>query len=441
MRFRLAALLLLTVLSPSLPGIFAPIPEREQGYPLSMSVRTGVGWDSNATNLPEGFFNGSFVEPVESFFLSFEPVLSFNASLNRRLFFQADAGVRSEWVVDREPEQFRHNANLDLVLSYSFSRMTTFTLSNQSRYNDDPERFVSSANDVIAADQTYFYNRTALDVEHFLSARFSLQGRLDSEVYRYEDDGVAEFNDRYEHGASITGVYRLNTRWDVVGVTSVTLIRYDEPLLDTSTTPNRLLSKDLDIYTFLIGANYRLNDDFTVSGRFGISDLSYKDDRFGTDDIAPSGSLTLSHEYRPDAYVSLGVSASTRASSQVGSFSSEESFSFFGNWQHPLTRQLTFGASFEYEFTTLKGRPQTVLGFIDTDGDGIDDAIGPVQIPGIDRDEEYVTAGLSLTWNPRPRWDVILTYDYDLITSDLASRERERSRVNLSVRYSFGIDL
>ena len=66
------------LISPLLFGVYAPIPEQEQGTPLTISLQAGGFYDSNIF--------GDFANEIDSGVISFAPQFKYNASLSEQTF-------------------------------------------------------------------------------------------------------------------------------------------------------------------------------------------------------------------------------------------------------------------------------------------------------------------------------------------------------------------
>ena len=60
------------LISPLLFGVYAPIPEQEQGTPLTISLKAGGFYDTNIF--------GNFTNEIDSGAISFAPQFKYNAS-------------------------------------------------------------------------------------------------------------------------------------------------------------------------------------------------------------------------------------------------------------------------------------------------------------------------------------------------------------------------
>ncbi len=116
------------------------------------------------------------------------------------------------------------------------------------------------------------------------------------------------------------------------------------------------------------------------------------------------------YDYAKGSFVSVGYTYSLEETSDPTHFSDQKTNRMFVNVQHAVSALIVASGSFDYEPSVLIGRP------------GIQ----------TDVNEDSTHAGAALTYIPTKNWTISASYDYDKVSSGIASRALNRSRVGLS---------
>jgi hypothetical protein len=101
-------------------AVYAPIPEQEQGKDLTVSLESGISYNTNIFGAASGAI-GSFVFEVS-------PKISFNSSLTEQTFFSASFHPTLDYFDNRPGTKTLYSQSVDGRLAHSFSQTSVLDL-------------------------------------------------------------------------------------------------------------------------------------------------------------------------------------------------------------------------------------------------------------------------------------------------------------------------
>lgn len=420
----------LAALASPLVAQYAPIPESEQGFPLVVSVRSEIGYDDNIF--------GSSAGERESAFFRVTPSADLNWSITDQTFWQGRYSIGASYFEDRPSDELLVDHRLSTTFSHLFTNRTSFRVTGAFYSIDSPEAEQDGIPDTDTfiggqTNQSYILTSIAPSITHQLSPLFSLSGSYSGSFIRYDDDDLARALDVNRNTVSGSLSYIVNPRLSAVGE-----LRYGRTSYVNDPENSSRQSPDRESFYYLGGLDFDLSEVNQISFRAGVEQRNIDNPVIGADDIEetdPFAEVSTNFSYAPRASITGTVRYQSQTTSNPELYPDQQSFVTRARLQQPLGRVLTLGVGLSQIYYVLE--PTEGLGYLDI------------------TEREY-RAGVSLTWNPNDNWSFIAEYNYtnresevdeegtpaeEILTENFsANRERERSILTISARYSFGVD-
>jgi hypothetical protein len=379
---------------PRLSAVYAPIPELEQGRALTVYLAAGSYYDTN-------IFGGSTSE-ISSYVYELNPSVVFNASLDAKTFLSASYRLSLDYVQDRPGKKELDSHEFTARIAHTFTPLMELDLSDTYQIAKNPESLLPGLATVVNTDQSYRRNQFDGRYAAGLTKRTGLTFKFRSTRYDYEnaDLGFSLNHDEYLAGLSLSHAVLPQLQ---------TVLEYRHLIINYDTAGD---TKDKRSDFLLIGADQAVNARLALTSRLGVE---RRERSGGSSDTLPYAELGLKLDYSQGSYVSAGYGYSVEETSNLDLYSDMSVNRFFVNLQQVVTPRFTATASVTWEPSRLHGR----------------------QGGSPDRNETNTQIGLALTYRPGKVWSASLTFDYDRIHSDDASRQLKRARTGLSAKYVF----
>jgi hypothetical protein len=374
-------------------AVYAPIPEQEQGKPLTYRLGTSIYHDSNIFGAASG--------EIDSLVYNLTGGLSFNGSLDAQTFASASYQISNDYMPDRPGDHNLTSHSLAARYAHAFSDATNVDLSGTYDISKNPQSLSPLNNQPLNTDQSF--KRAQFDGRFTTTAgpKTGVVAKYRLLNYSYDNAAVATDLDRYEHLAGLELSYAYLPETKLVGEYRFQKIAYDANGSAKDKTSNFLMG----------GVDYNPGKQTLISARLGFEDRNRES---GGDTTAPYVELSGRFSYYEGSYVATGYTYTMEESSDVVNFTDTKVNRFFVNVQHRLTGTLTASGSLTYEPSQLQGRGAQA-----------------------DVDEKTTRFGLGVSWQPNRNWTVAGTYDLDNINSDLDNRDQNRTRFGVSARVTF----
>jgi hypothetical protein len=373
-------------------AVYAPIPEQEQGKPLTYRLGASVYSDSN-------IFGGA-TGVIDSIVYNFNGAISYNGSISDQTFASASYEISNDYVVDRPGLKNLTSHALSGRLAHKFSDASDIDLNLGYNIAKNPQSLLAGV--PLNTDQSF--KRLEFDGKFNTTAG---QKTGVTTKYRYIDSRYDNANlaTNLDHTENLLGLelsYALLPQTKLVGEYRYQVISY--------ATAGSL--KDKTSNFFMVGADYNPTQDVMMSGRAGLESRNRDS---ASDTTAPYVELSSHYNYTEGSFLSVGYTYTFDEPSDVVRFTDTQVNRFFVNVQHRLSGTITASGSVTYEPSRLQGR-------------------GGVQV---DIDETTTRVGLGLSWLPTKNWAVTSTYDHDKVNSDDPSRGQNRDRFGVAARLTF----
>jgi hypothetical protein len=372
-------------------AVYAPIPDQQQGKDLSLSIESGISYNSNIF--------GASTAAIGSTIFELAPKFSFNSSLSDTTFFSADAQETVDYFENRPGTKTTFSEEVDARLAHSFSSTSTADTSDTYSYNQNPEALLNGV--AVNSDQTLQSNEFNAHYSFSPTEKLGLLVKARSVYFDYTNPVLGDQLNRFEN------LYGLEA--DLAILPDVKFAgEYRHQDVDYSSNP-ATNNKHTD---FLMGGlDYNPSAVMTLSFRVGGE---YRHlDGAGTQ-TTPYAELSAKYDYAKGSFVSVGYTYSLEETSAPLTYVDEKTNRMFVNIQHAFTPLIVGSASLTYAPATLVGRAGNANISEDTTG-----------------------AGVALTYIPTKNWTVSATYDYDLVDSQVSTRGFTRSRIGVTATVVF----
>lgn len=374
-------------------AVYAPISDVEKGRLLTTYATVGGYYDTN-------IFGGPYNERA-SWVTYVAPQAALNWNPRKQMLLAGNAGVRWDNYDNRPSASNLFSYNSSLRLAYTFSPRLEAEVSGLYSLTRNPESLLAGANTLLAEDQTRRDVGFDSRVRWTFTPRNGLVAKVRGSQFHYRTRGLSVELDRQELLTSLAWTYLVRPRSRAVFEHRSQLVRYryQEEF------------KDKDSQLFLVGLDYSLGRTLGLTSRAGA------EWRQRTDGVAwrPYGEVGAKWDYAKGSYLSGGYAYVIEEVANVAVYNDISVHRFFLNLQHALTPTLTGGLALGWEPSRLNTRR------------------------GVGRraSETNWKLGASLEKKFSSRWSVILSCDYDDITSDDTTRGLHRLRTGLSSRHVF----
>ncbi len=372
-------------------AVYAPIPEQEQGKLVTVSLESGISYNTNIF--------GAAVDPVASTVFEVSPKITLNSSLSDTTFVTADAQPILDYFDNRPGSKWLYSQNVDGHLAHSFSPTSKLEVGDSYSYDQNPEALLNGT--PINTNQTLQSDEFNLRYTYSPVERLGLVFKERTVYYDYIDQVLGEELNRFEN------LYGLEVNYAILPELKLAA-EYRHQDIDYSTDPS---NNDKHTDFLMAGLDYNFAPKLTLSLRVG-GEHRHRDGLGDT--TTPYAEFSAKYDYAKGSFLSAGYSYSLEETSDPIHFSDEKVNRLFANVQHAFTARIVGSASIDYEPATLEGRPSFY-----------------------NISEDTTHAGAAVSYLPNRNWTVTLSYDYDFVDSGLYYRGLNRSRTGLAATLVF----
>ncbi|MDB6095222.1 MAG: hypothetical protein JWM32_2784 [Verrucomicrobia bacterium] len=372
-------------------GVYAPIPEQEQGKEWTVTIRGDISHDDNIFGSQSGEISSTVYEV--------SPKVAFNASVTDQTFLSAYYQLTVDHYTNRPGDKTLDSHEFMARLAHAFSSATTLDVSDIYSIVKNPESLLSGI--PINTDQSYKRNEFNGRFTTSVAPQFGITPKFRSVIYRYDNSSLASDLDRTENLFGLEGSY------DVLPeMKAVIEYRHEDVSYRTGGS-----NKDKNTDFLIGGFDYSVAKKLTATGRLGYQWRHRDHER---DTSTPYVETSLKYDYARGSYFSAGYVYTLEETSNVDLYTDVKVNRFFANVQHAITPLIVASASVTYEPSVLQGRRG---------------------LPN--RDEDTTRVGLALSYLLDKNWVLIVHYDYDNVDSEDLSRGQNRTRFGAGATYAF----
>jgi len=365
----------------------APRSADRDSIPLTFTVGSEVGWDSNV--------NSASTNEQDSVYVSGNLGTEF-ANNNERTSVVIGASGGIFYYFDQAPERddTLYNARVSLYVSHAVSERLRITNNAYVAYEIEPDYVIGES--LSRRSDQYFYAYENFTVAYDLTDRITSTTGGTVNYITYEENDVSTTEDRITYGFSQNLRYALAEN---LGVNATYRYSYTDYESGTSTMSHQALvgmDYSLDEQTtavFRVGAEFRMSDDF------GDSTKPYFE---GALTRQVTDVLTFSWLHR------LGFEDSEL---QQGVTNSRYAYRTSMSVRYQMTEKLALSTSGVYSYADLDGPTS--------------------------RTDNIFAANVGLNYALTQALNLGVGYSFNMVSSDDEFRDYNRHRVNASVSASF----
>ena len=372
-------------------AVYAPVPEQDQGKPLTYAVKTGLSYDTN-------IFGGATGEIGSSIF-EFAPKIAYNASVTDTTFMSLSYELTLDHYDNRPGEKLLDSHALMARVAHAFSQGTTIDVVEMFQAMSSPESLLNGL--PVNADQSSKRNEMDGNFTTSINAKLGATVKARSVYTKYDNAVLGRSLNHFENLYGVAGDYAV--RGDLKAAVEY---RHEDVFYDKL---GETKNKHSDF--FMAGLDYELAKKLTMSGRVGNEWRQRAGERSAD---VPYAEFTTKYTYAEDSFITGGYMLTYEESSDLVRFTDSRVNRFTLGVQHHFTALIVASGSFDYEPSVLRGR----RGFANID-------------------EDTTRAGLALSYLPTKNWITSATYDYDHVQSGDAARTTKRTRYGLNASYTF----
>ena len=370
----------------------APLPPpADSGKDLNITIAAGASYDSNLF--------GAATNAIDSMVYRLAPKIAYEASLNDQTFFSTYYQLTADYFDSRPGEKELYGHELMARLAHAFSPVTNADITDSFSVVKNPEALLAG----VPLNTEQSFQRNQLD-GRFSTAPMQKTGltvKARSIYYQYDGAALGRSLDRMETLFGLSGDYALLPETKIVAEYRHQEVAY-ENLSD---------NKDKQSDFFLAGADYAAGRKLSASTRLGVEFRRRASER---SDTVPYVEFSGKFDHIEQGFVSAGYIYTLEESSDVVRFTDTQVSRFFVNAQHPLSSRIFASGSLTYEPSQLQGRRGVA-----------------------NLDEDVVRLGVALSYVAAKNWTAAVTYDYDQIDSEDASRQQTRHRIGVTGTFAF----
>lgn len=372
-------------------GVYAPIPEQDQGKDLTITAKVGLAQDSNLF--------GAASSEVSTAVWTFAPRVAYNTSLTAQTFFSATYGLTLDQFDNRPGDKLLDSHEASLRVAHAFSKTTTIDLNESLMVTRNPESLLAGV--MLNTDQSFTRNQLDGRFNTPITPKAEALVKARSVYYKFRDAALGRSLDRVENLYGVSGSYAV-----LPEVKAVAEFRHqDVYYTKVGETKNKASN-------YLMGGfDYEVARKLSLSGRLGAEWRNRAAER---DTTSPYAEFTAKYDYTEKSFLLGGFGYSIDETSDTARFNDSKSYKAFVTVQHSLTALIVASGSLTYEPATLQGRR------------------GQANV-----DEKTVRSGAALSYAPTKNWMISASVDYDRARSDDVARNLSRTRIGLSAVYSF----
>lgn len=375
----------------SLRGVYAPVPDQEQGKDLTITLKGGVSYDSNLFAAAQG--------AVGSTIFTLAPRISYNASLTDQTFMSAGYGLTLDHFDNRPGEKLLDSHDLSLRVAHAFTKSTTIDVNNVFMLSRNPESLLAGV--PLNPDQSFARNQLDGRLSTPLNAKSTATVKARSVYYKYRNAALGRSLDRMENLYGVAADYAV-----LPEVKAVAEYRHQDVFYRKEGETKNKSSEYL-----MAGADYAVARKLSISSRLGIE---WRERSAERDTTAPFAELSAKYDYTEKSFLLFGFGYNLEETSDTSRYNDTKIGRAFVSVQHSLTALIVASGSFTYEPGTLQGRR------------------GVANVS-----EKTVRTGAALSYLPTKNWIISASVDFDETWSQEASRDLLRKRAGLSATYTF----
>lgn len=381
----------LLLVAPVARGVYAPVPEQEQGKSLVFTLKGGLSYDTNI------FAAAS--KNVESSIFQVSPKVAYNASVTDQTFLSLSYQLTLDHFDNRPGDKLLDSHEATVRVAHAFSPTTTFDVLDVFQRSRNPESLLNGL--PVNTDQSNDRNELNATVSTAPTAKTGLTFKARSVFYDYTDASLGRSLNRWENLFGLSASYAVLPEVKAVAEARHQDVFYRKDGETKNKTSDYLMS----------GIDYAFAKKLTASARGGAEWRHRDAERSAT---SPYAEVSVKYDYREASFLTGGYMFTLEETSDTSRFTDTKVNRVFVNVQHHLTALVVASGSVIVESSVLQGRRSQA-----------------------NVDEDTVRTGAALSYLPTKNWTVSANYDVDHVSSDDHTRELVRHRIGVNASYAF----
>lgn len=398
---------------------YAPAPgltTKELSKPWSVGLSLRGFYDDNQFTAPSGSGRDD-----DAFGIEVAPSASLNWTLPQTYMgLSYQFGYR---LYDSRPNrEYDTLHQLDAKLNHVFTERFKIELADTFVSAQEPGQIGTGVLIPVRTEGDNIHNHFNVDFTAGLTEKLSVLLGYANHYYNYDDSGrpgsYSAVLDRMEHEGTI------NLRWQL-STSSVGLLGYSYGVSEYDSSdalglgsPFRGTDRDSETHRVYVGADHSISSQLNGSLRIGAQFTDY--DQFNQSSHSPYVDGSLSYNYRPESFASVGIRHARNATdiavlNAAGTVPTldQETTTVYASITHAVTARFRAGLVAQAQFAEFEAG-----------GAGGESEI-------------FFLSGLNLSYQINTYLSAEAGYNYDRLNSDLAQRSYNRNRVYLGLRASY----
>jgi hypothetical protein len=415
----------------SLQAAYAPgLSSQERAKPWSVSASLRGFYDDNYATRPD------MLDPVSgkklkknSFGIDLSPKFGLNFPMEQSLL-QFDYTYDMRYYENRahlKESSADHSHQINAKFGHEFTPGYRMDLSESFVVAQEADLLDPTFNTLkYRANGNNIHNNASAKFSGEFTPNFGITGGYANNLFDYDDPRYSALLDRMEHTMNVDFRYRaLPQTWAVLGyqyqITDHTSKDSFDPLTGaykkgTLTDPS---IRDNTSHFVYVGADQMFTQKLNGSVRIGVQYTEFGNAEWlgggmKSDATNPYADASASYVYMHNSTVQLGI---RHARQQTDAFSMDsEATTLYTSISHEITAKLRASLLGQYQNSAFSGAFNATYK---------------------DQTEDYFSAGLNLEYTINQYLAAETGYNFDRLSSDLASRSFTRNRVYIGLRASY----
>jgi len=299
----------------SLRGVYAPVPDQEQGKDLTITLKGGVSYDSNLFAAAQG--------AVGSTIFTLSPRISYNVSVTDQTFLSAGYGLTLDHFDQRPGEKLLDSHDLSLRVAHAFTKSTTVDVINVFMVSRNPESLLAGV--PLNPDQSFTRNQLDGRLQTPLNAKSTATVKARSVYYKYRNAALGRSLDRMENLYGVAADYAV-----LPELKAVAEYRHQDVFYRKEGETKNKSSEYL-----MGGADYAVARKVSLSGRLG---LEWRERSAERDTTAPFVELSAKYDYTEKSFLLFGLGYNLEETSDTSRYNDAKIGRAFVSVQHALTK-------------------------------------------------------------------------------------------------------
>lgn len=379
-------------------------------------------YDDNINTAPDGPGKvgswGAYVSPSVNYAQTWDQTtLSVGAAYGAYYYADTEGTLDNDW---------SQTASVNLAANHTFSPRMSLALTDTFQLFQNANQVLLGQTGRINGNNISNDGELALTLE--LLPRWSVVVAYENILFRYEEDQYASVLDRMENYGRVDFRYLMTPKTVALVGTKIGYVDYDSGLPFVWFAPQGPLNPSTDIknnmtYFAYGGFDHSFSPNFTGSLRAGAELQHYTEYDFDNQ-LNPYLDFSLTYAYALNSSMQFGIIHRSNATDVAGTYRGGEvgfdpvleqiSTALYANVKHAITGKLSGSLSASFQSSEFVGGGTY-------DGEN----------------EQWWSVGATVSYAITRNFSALVSYYYDLLNSDIPSRDYDRNRVFFGISATY----